>query len=95
MSTSTWRLATNDGVQLHVEKGPGGAQHRLPVLLVNGVTMSTDSWNLLGRLLQPQRTVLRYDMRGQGASDAPSGPYLRERHARDLLRCWPTLPSGA
>ncbi|MFA5550310.1 MAG: alpha/beta hydrolase [Trueperaceae bacterium] len=85
MSTSTWRLTTNDGAQLYVEEGSGGAQGRLPVLLVNGVTMSTDSWNLLGRLLQPQRTVLRYDMRGQGASDAPVGPYRRERHARDLL----------
>lgn len=86
MSRQTWRLSVNDGTELHVERagGAGGAQSG-PVLLINGITMSTESWNALGRLLQQERTVIRYDMRGQGASGAPPGPYLRERHARDLL----------
>lgn len=84
----TWRLRTDDGVELYVEAtradegaDPSGA----PVLLINGITMSTESWNQLGRLLRQERPVVRYDMRGQGASDAPAGPYTRERHARDLL----------
>ncbi len=91
MSRSSWRLTTNDDVGLHVElheesrSGTDGQPAATPVLFVNGVTMSTESWNQLGRLLQPERQVVRYDMRGQGASDAPEGPYLRERHARDLL----------
>src|SRR5690606_5947526 len=46
---------------------------------------STESWNPLGRLLEAGRPVIRYDMRGQGASDKPEGPYSRERHALDLL----------
>lgn len=88
MSGSPWRLRLDDGVELHVElerAARGGVADPAPVLLLNGVTMSTESWNQLGRLLQPERTVIRYDMRGQGASDAPAGPYLRERHAQDLL----------
>jgi len=81
----SWRVTTNDDVRLHVELSGNGAQGAAPVLLLNGITMSTDSWNLLARLLQEDRQVVRYDMRGQGVSEAPAGPYLRERHARDLL----------
>lgn len=85
MSAGSWRLSVNDGVALHVEQSAKAASDATPVLLINGITMSTESWNLLGRLLQGDRQVIRYDMRGQGASDAPAGVYLRERHARDLL----------
>lgn len=83
MTGGSWRLLTNDGAALHVEaQGRSGAA---AVLLLNGITMSTEGWNGLGRLLERRRPVVRYDMRGQGASDAPAGPYLRARHARDLL----------
>jgi len=84
----SWSLTTDDGVELYVETMAAAAGADLdsaPVLLVNGITMSTESWNQLGRLLQKERAVVRYDMRGQGASGAPAGPYTRERHARDLL----------
>lgn len=84
MNRTSWRLRTDDGTELHVEVGGQDAQTVNPVLLINGITMTTEAWNLLARQL-PDRTVLRYDMRGQGASDAPKGPYLRERHAHDLL----------
>lgn len=80
-----WRLTVEPGVQLHLEAKRRDAAERLPVLFANGITMSTDSWNPLGRLLEAERPVARYDMRGQGASDKPAGPYRRERHARDLL----------
>jgi len=30
-------------------------------------------------------TLLRYDMRGQGESEAPEGPYTPKAHAQDLL----------
>lgn len=87
MNKTSWRLSMDDGPALHVEEhtAPDAQAGSLPVLFVNGITMSTESWNQLGRLLQDGRTILRYDMRGQGASDAPPGRYLRERHARDLL----------
>lgn len=73
-------------MSLHLEviAGPTATRGR-PVLLVNGLTMSTAAWEPLTLLLSPERTVVRYDMRGQGQSDAPPGPYRRERHAADLL----------
>jgi len=86
VSERAWRLAVDDGATLHVEaKRRDAPAGRRPLLLVNGLTMTTGSWNALARLLEPERSVVRYDMRGQGASDAPAGPYRRERHARDLL----------
>lgn len=97
MSRSTWRLSVDDGTELHVETLSGsrpapatpssvdeGGRSGAPVLLLNGITMTTEAWKPLARLL-PGRDVVRYDMRGQGASGAPAGPYLRERHAHDLL----------
>ncbi len=87
MSRTGWRLRVDDGAALHVELGrldTAGGHEGAPVLLVNGITMTTEAWNQLARLL-PGRDVVRYDMRGQGQSDAPAGPYLRERHAHDLL----------
>lgn len=53
-------------------------------MLVNGLTMSEAAWDGLERLLAAERPVVRYDMRGQGASDAPGGPYPPSRHAADL-----------
>lgn len=83
------RLALEDGTTLNVEGWSGaeleGTSGGAPVLLLNGITMATSSWNLLARQLGGERPVIRYDMRGQGASDAPAGPYRRERHAKDLL----------
>ena len=73
----SWSLTTDDGVELYVETmaaAAGADPDSAPVLLVNGITMSTESWNQLGRLLQKERAVVRYDMRGQGASGAPAGP---------------------
>ncbi len=82
----TSRLAVESGVNLHLEVVAGpAATARRPVLLVNGLTMATSAWEPLTPLLTPERIVVRYDMRGQGQSDAPAGPYRRERHALDLL----------
>lgn len=62
----------------------GEPHRRAAVVLVNGLTMSVAAWDGLERLLAAERTVVRYDMRGQGASDAPQGPYPPSRHAADL-----------
>ncbi|MFO7543885.1 MAG: alpha/beta hydrolase [Trueperaceae bacterium] len=62
----------------------GSTGRPAPVALVNGLTMSVAAWDGLERLLATERTVVRYDMRGQGASDAPEGPYPPSRHAADL-----------
>lgn len=78
-------ITTDDGVRLRgvVRDARDGA---LPVVLVNGLTMTVAAWDGLERLLAEDRSVARYDMRGQGESDAPAGPYPPSRHAADLLQ---------
>jgi 3-oxoadipate enol-lactonase len=89
---------TVNGVSLHYVRSaanggrsaadaPRGTDARAasaPVLvLLNGVFMNVERWAPLLPHLDGF-DVLRYDMRGQGASDAPKGPYTPEVHARDL-----------
>jgi len=78
-------ITTDDGVRLRgVVRDARDAA--LPVVLVNGLTMTVAAWDGLERLLAEDRSVVRYDMRGQGESDAPAGPYPPSRHAADLLQ---------
>jgi 3-oxoadipate enol-lactonase len=77
---SELQLAT--GVRVHVDvTGPPDAR---PVLLVNGLTMATASWDALAARLATDHRVIRYDMRGQGTSEDPPGPHTPARHAADL-----------
>lgn len=54
------------------------------VVLLNGLFQRLESWDPLVPHLQGY-TLLRYDMRGQGESEAPEGVYTPEVHAQDLL----------
>jgi len=55
-----------------------------PVILLNGIFQRLESWDpVLPHL--PGFTLLRYDMRGQGESEAPEGIYTPRVHAEDLL----------
>ncbi|TBH21531.1 alpha/beta fold hydrolase [Thermus thermamylovorans] len=54
------------------------------VVLLNGIFQRLESWDPVVPLLGDY-TLLRYDMRGQGESEAPEGPYTPEAHAQDLL----------
>ena len=55
-----------------------------PVVLLNGIFQRLESWDpVLPHLTG--FTLLRYDMRGQGESEAPEGPYPPRAHAEDLL----------
>lgn len=87
-------ITTDDGVRLRgvVRDARDGA---LPVVLVNGLTMTVAAWDGLERLLAEDRSVVRYDMRGQGESDAPAGPYPPSRHAADLLQMLRQLHLGS
>ncbi|WP_022797565.1 alpha/beta fold hydrolase [Thermus islandicus] len=54
-----------------------------PVVLLNGIFQRLESWDPV----LPHLTgfaLLRYDMRGQGGSEAPEGAYTPETHAEDL-----------
>lgn len=55
-----------------------------PVVLLNGIFQRLESWDpVLPHLTG--FTLLRYDMRGQGESEAPEGIYTPRVHAEDLL----------
>lgn len=54
------------------------------VVLLNGIFQRLESWDPVVPHLEGY-TLLRYDMRGQGESEAPQGLYTPEVHAQDLL----------
>ena len=71
-----------DGVELHVEvDGEGPA-----LALFNGAMCTTRQWDGVIDRLAADRTVIRHDVRGTGASGpGPDTGYRFERYARDLL----------
>lgn len=52
-----------------------------PVVLIHGFTFDLRCWDLQFTPFARQRQVIRYDVRGFGASSLPGGPY---RHVDDL-----------
>ncbi|GAB5602533.1 hypothetical protein FJNA_10580 [Thermus sp. FJN-A] len=54
------------------------------VVLLNGLFQRLESWDPVLPYLEGF-TLLRYDMRGQGESEAPEGAYTPRAHAEDLL----------
>jgi 3-oxoadipate enol-lactonase len=78
-----------NGVQLYYEfQGPEAGEL---LILNNGVFMNTTSWAFQLPDLCRRHRVLTYDMRGQGRSEHPEGPYSMERHAEDLAALMDTL----
>lgn len=72
-----------NGVELfHQFHGPEDGE---PLILNNGVFMNTTSWAFQLPALAQRYRVLTYDMRGQGQSEHPAGPYSLEQHAEDLV----------
>ena len=67
------------GVRLHYEVSGSGPM----LVLLNGIFQRLEAWDALLAHF-PHRTLLRYDMRGQGRSDAPPGAYTPALHAQDL-----------
>ncbi|GGN02772.1 3-oxoadipate enol-lactonase [Thermus composti] len=55
-----------------------------PVVLLNGIFQRLESWDPVVPHLKGF-SLLRYDMRGQGESEAPQGVYTPRVHAEDLL----------
>ena len=67
MTTTTSRVRTDDGAELHVEidAGPGA---RLNVVLVHGFTASLEEFALQRETLRGRATTVLYDCRGHGRS---------------------------
>lgn len=69
-----------NSIELHYEISGYGP----PVVFINGLTMDVNGWLLQVEPFGRKYRVLRYDCRGQGASDKPDGEYSQELHAEDL-----------
>jgi len=62
-----------------------GREDRPTLLLGNSIGTDHSLWDSIVPDLARSYRVLRFDMRGHGASDAPAGDYTIERLARDAL----------
>ena len=76
-------LTTGDGTRLAYRLD--GAEG-LPVLVLsNSVATTLRMWDRQIPELTDRFQVLRYDLRGHGASDAPAGAYSLDRSGRDVV----------
>lgn len=69
-----------DGLEIYYEEHGAGE----PVVLLNGILMSTQAWVLQRRVLATRYRCVLHDFRGQLQSARPDGPYRMEQHAHDL-----------
>jgi 3-oxoadipate enol-lactonase len=69
----------SDGVEIFYETVGEGE----PVLLLNGIMMTTQSWVLQTRRLAGRHRCVLHDFRGQLKSGKPAGPYRMEQHVTD------------
>lgn len=76
------RVAVDPDVSLHVETDGAGP----PVVLVNAAFCGVRSWDHVVPLLAEHLFVVRFDIRGTGASDSgPDDGYRFEQYASDLV----------
>jgi 3-oxoadipate enol-lactonase len=81
-----------NGVELYWElHGPEDGD---PLVLNNGVFMTTASWAFQIPEFARCHRVLTYDMRGQGRSDHPESEYSLDLHADDLAALMDALDLG-
>lgn len=56
------------------------------LVLIHGVGSRASDWEFVAERLTDRYRVIRYDLRGHGASDAPAGPYRIDQMVDDLVR---------
>jgi 3-oxoadipate enol-lactonase/4-carboxymuconolactone decarboxylase len=76
-------VTTADGVRHYYRLT--GAAGRPVVMLSHSLGLDHGMWDPQAADLEPHFQVLRYDLRGHGASDAPAGEYSIELLAKDAL----------
>ena len=72
-----------NGIDINYELS--GKQGAPVVMLSHSLASSMVMWNPQLESLESHFSVLRYDMRGHGDSDAPEGPYTLELLADDVI----------
>ncbi|MEM8645031.1 MAG: alpha/beta fold hydrolase [Pseudomonadota bacterium] len=73
-------FSTQDPRLYYVQEGSGP-----DLVLIHGVGSQHGDWDGVVRALNGRFSILRYDLRGHGASAAPEGPYEIEDFAADLI----------
>jgi poly(3-hydroxyalkanoate) depolymerase len=82
--SDSW-MVDADGVRLRVAVRRG-LPTRTPLLLANGFGAALETFDPLIEHLDPDITVIRFDMPGVGGSPAPRRPYRLPQAARTLAR---------
>jgi 3-oxoadipate enol-lactonase len=77
------RIKAND---IHINYELSGKKGAQVVVLSHSLSSSLLMWNPQMDALNPYFQVLRYDIRGHGASDAPSGAYTLELLGEDVIK---------
>ena len=74
-------VITSDGIVLQARADGAGP----PLLLLNSLGTDLQMWDPQVDRWARSRTLLRFDQRGHGRSEAPSGPYHLDRLGEDAL----------
>jgi len=75
------RATVEESVELYYElHGQGN-----PVIFINGLTSSLESWSYQIAAFRKRYRILAYDCRGQGRSDKPAAGYTGQHLTSDLL----------
>lgn len=77
------RFAIVNGLTFHysIEGTIGG----IPLVFINSLGTDFRIWKAMVPAFSEGCQILRYDKRGHGLSDCPTGPYTIRDHARDLI----------
>lgn len=85
-------IIDNQGVSLHVQEdgNPDGPT----VLMLHGITGSTDTWDWLVPHLESDYRILRLDFRGHGKSGRAAGTYEFPSYVSDAIAVCEQVASG-
>jgi len=83
------RILAGDLTLSYVLEGEG-----TPLVLTHGLGDSLQFWDAVAPALATHHRLLRWDVRGFGASDKPAGPYSASLFAADLLALLDVLGLG-
>lgn len=76
---------------LHIAYRVDGAENAQPLVFISSLGTSLQMWDAQTETLGQSLRVIRFDTRGHGASEAPTGPCTIEQYAADLLTLLDTL----